>query len=191
MLCTFKRKSVSTFVISILLAVLMTLSLMPLTQIPTAAVSAPTAQPANPIEEAKVFVRQQYLDFLSRNPDPAGLAFWTNQITACGTNADCIADRRINVSAAFFISIEFQTTGYLVHRLYRAAYGRLPMLGEFMPDTQAIGRGVIVNATGWEQLLEANRVALLNAFVARQAFRDLYNSRTNLEYVNTLFANAG
>lgn len=33
--------------------------------------------------------------------------------TWCGTDTQCIELRRINVSAAFFLSIEFQETGYL------------------------------------------------------------------------------
>jgi len=32
---------------------------------------------------------------------------------------------KVNVSAAFFLSIEFQQTGYLVYRTYEAAYGDL------------------------------------------------------------------
>ena len=36
----------------------------------------------NPIEHStNFFVRQQYLDFLNREPDAAGLAFWSGQIT--------------------------------------------------------------------------------------------------------------
>jgi hypothetical protein len=53
----------------------------------------------------------------------AGWDFWTNQITVCGTDAACTEVRRINVSASFFLSIEFQDTGYLVERIYKAAYG--------------------------------------------------------------------
>jgi hypothetical protein len=64
---------------------------------------APTT---NPIDGASFFVRQHYLDFLNREPDPAGLAFWTNEITSCGGNAQCIEIKRINVSAAFFLSID-------------------------------------------------------------------------------------
>ena len=32
--------------------------------------------------------------------------------------------KRINVSAAFYLSIEFQETGYLVERFYRVAFGK-------------------------------------------------------------------
>jgi len=31
--------------------------------------------------------------------------------------------KRINVSAAFYLSIEFQETGYLVERIYKTAFG--------------------------------------------------------------------
>jgi hypothetical protein len=40
--------------------------------------SAPPA--ANPIDDPTAFVRQQYHDFLNREPDAAGLAFWKNNI---------------------------------------------------------------------------------------------------------------
>src|SRR5439155_13353442 len=78
---------------------------------------------ANPGDVSSFFVRQQYLDFLNREPDNRGFPFWTNEIDLCGTNQACIDIKRINVSAAFFLSIEFQQTGYLVERLYKAAYG--------------------------------------------------------------------
>lgn len=61
---------------------------------------------SNPIDEAQNFACQHYHDFLNRQPDAAGLAFWSGQITECGTDALCIELRRINVSAAFFLSIE-------------------------------------------------------------------------------------
>ena len=96
------------------------------------------------------FVRQQYIDFLNREPDAAGLAFWTDQITSCGGDAACVELKRINVSGAFFLSIEFRETGYLVYRMYKAAYGNLPnapvplTFEEFLPDTQQIGQGLVV-----------------------------------------------
>ena len=71
---------------------------------------------ANPIDDAQFFVRQHYLDFLNREPDASGLAFWADQIISCGADPQCIEIKRINVSAAFFLSIEFQETGYLVYR---------------------------------------------------------------------------
>src|SRR6185503_11124480 len=64
-------------------------------------------QPPNTIDDTQFFVRQQYFDFLNREPDTAGLNFWTTQILSCGTDQQCIERKRINVSAAFFLSIEF------------------------------------------------------------------------------------
>ena len=78
----------------------------------------------NPVDTARFFVNQHYADFLNRAPDQAGLDFWTNQITSCGSNLSCLELRRINVSAAFFLSIEFQETGYLVYRTYKSCLPR-------------------------------------------------------------------
>src|SRR6185436_19878770 len=57
----------------------------------------------SPVDDAQAFVYTHYHDFLNREPDTAGLAFWTSQITACGTDAKCVENARINVSASFFL----------------------------------------------------------------------------------------
>jgi hypothetical protein len=152
---------------------------------------------ASPIDDPEFFVRQHYADFLNRQPDAAGLSFWTNQITSCGTDQTCIEIKRINVSAAFFLSIEFQQTGYLVYRTYKAAYGNLPnapvplKFEEFLPDTQMIGQGVVVNAPGWEQQLENNKVAFFLDFVSRLRFRNEYpTGMLPAQFVDALFAKA-
>jgi len=147
----------------------------------------------NPIDSAQFFVRQHYSDFLNRAPDAEGLAFWTNQITSCGTNAVCTAERRIDVSGAFFLSIEFQETGYLVYRFYRASFGQPPRhLNEFLLDTRTIGEGVVVNAPGWQALLDANRKAFIEDFVRRPQFIMEYPfDLTPVAFVNQLNAKAG
>ena len=60
----------------------------------------------NPIDDNQSFVYMQYHDFLNREPDAAGLAFWTNELASCGSDQTCLAARRSDVSAAFFLSIE-------------------------------------------------------------------------------------
>ena len=153
----------------------------------------------NAIEDPAFFVRQHYLDFLGREPDTDGLAFWINEILSCGGgDAQCIETKKVNVSAAYFLSIEFQQTGYLVHRVYKASYGNLPsapvpvQLSEFLPDTQEIGRGVVVGQTGWETVLENNKQAFASEFVQRARFTATYpTSMTPDAFVDTLFANAG
>jgi Tol biopolymer transport system component len=157
----------------------------------------PAACP-NPIDCPDFLVRQHYLDFLNREPDSAGLAFWTDQITSCGGDPQCVEVKRINVSAAYFLSIEFQQTGYLVYRTYRAAYGNLPdapvpvRFNELLPDTQQIGLGVVVNQPGWETLLENNKQAFMSEFVQRPRFIVSYPlSLTPTQFVDALFASAG
>ena len=106
--------------------------------------------------------------------------------------------KRINVSAAYFLSIEFQQTGYLVYRMYKTAYGNLPdapvpvKFNEFLPDTQLIGRGVVVNQTGWETVLENNKQAFIAEFVQRPRSIASYPvSLAPTKFVVALFANAG
>ncbi|MDX6559596.1 MAG: hypothetical protein QOF72_2645 [Blastocatellia bacterium] len=151
----------------------------------------------NPIDAATFFVRLHYLDFLNREPDQSGWDFWTNQLS-CGSDPQCVEVKRINASGAFFLSIEFQETGYLVYRMYKAAYGNMPNapvpigLREFLPDTQEIGQGVVVNQTGWEQVLENNKQAFSSKFVQRSRFISAFpTSMTPAEFVDRLFTTAG
>ncbi len=65
-------------------------------------------------------------------------------------------------------------------------------LNEFLPDTQQIGRGVIVGQAGWEQLLEDNKRDFAADFVARARFTEAHpTTLTPTEFVDRLFANAG
>jgi hypothetical protein len=152
----------------------------------------------NPIDTASFFVRQQYLDFLNREPDTSGLNFWTNEITSCGANAQCTEVKRINVSAAFFLSIEFQNTGYLAYLTHRTAFGPtaagspVPVLyTNFMRDVQALQNGYAFGAPGAEPILEANKVGYFNEFVTRPEFVSKYPSTlTNQQYVDALLTSA-
>ena len=163
----------------------------------------------NPIDVPSFFVKQHYLDFLNRQPDQSGWDFWTNQITSCGTDAQCIEVRRISVSASFFLSIEFQQTGYLAERTYKAAFGDAPnavstlngthnivapyiRFSDFQTDIAQIGNGVVVLQPGWETVLENNKVAYFNAFVQRLSFTNNYPSGMSAAaFVDKLNMNAG
>lgn len=176
---------------------------------PTASTPAPSPSPSpNPIDTADFFVRQHYTDFLNRVPDTSGLNFWTDQITSCGTNAACIDAKRVNVSAAFYLSIEFQETGYLVERMYKSAYGDAPgtstfngthtlsvpivRFSEFVPDTQTIGLGVQVGVGNWQAQLDANKQAFADAFVRSTRFGNAHaTTLTPALFVDRLFTNAG
>jgi len=136
---------------------------------------------ANEINEARFFVRQHYLDFLGREPDSGGLDYWSGQITGCA-DSRCVNSRRIGVSAAFFIELEFQDTGSFVYRLYKGSLGRQPVFSEFSAD-----RSRVVAGTN----LEGNKQALLNDWVTRTSFLQLYpQSQTPEQFVNKLFDTA-
>ena len=111
----------------------------------------------------------------------------------------CREIKRIDTSAAFFLSIEFQQTGFLVYRLYKASLPEtaqrsraMPRYREFIRDTQQIGQGVIVGNPGWQQTLEANTVAFTNDFVYRPEFLANYPATLSATaYVDKLNTQAG
>jgi hypothetical protein len=145
----------------------------------------------NVIDTPEFFVRQHYLDFLNREPDESGFNFWSDQILECGSDASCLEIKRINVSAAYFLSIEFRETGGLVDGLYRASYGRRPAYAEFMPDTAVVARDVIVGRADWAQQLAANKETFVDAWVQRAEFQSCYSALSNAAYVDGLIANTG
>ena len=168
----------------------------------------PSEPATNAIDDAADYVCQHYHDFLNRQPDDAGLSFWTNELNSCGTDAQCRENKRVNVSAAFYLSIEFQQTGYLVERLYRTAFGSatgnstlggphqlsVPVvrLNEFLSDTQRIGQGVVVGQPNWDQSLENNKQSFTSEFVQRTRFATAYPASMDAtQFVDALNVNAG
>ncbi|HEX8284687.1 MAG TPA: hypothetical protein VF588_15085 [Pyrinomonadaceae bacterium] len=149
------------------------------------------------IDDSDFFVQQQYVDFLSRFPDQAGFAFWQDGINQCGADAVCREVRRVNVSAAFFLSIEFQASGFFVYKTHKAAFGNIPgqpvpvRRETFMPEARSISNDVIVNTPGWEQRINANINAYTLAFVGRGDFQSAFpGSMTAAEFVDKLYTNA-
>jgi hypothetical protein len=148
----------------------------------------------NLIDNTQFFVAQHYRDFLSREPDAGGLQFWTNNIEVCGSDARCREVRRIDTSAAFFLSIEFQETGFLVYRLHQTAFntGERLRFNAFMRDTQTVARGVVVGVGDWRARLEANRQAFADEFVNRPEFLALFPPTMPADqFVDALNANTG
>jgi subtilisin family serine protease len=166
-----------------------------------------TTPPANPIDAAREFVRWQYKDFLRREPDGPGWDHWTGEITMCSdaanrfpgeTEPQCIERKRANTSAAFFLSPEFQNTGYFVLRVYRGGLGRMPHFGgangtndEFTRDAGTVSQGIVVNDSLSPSVINTNKQAFVNNFVQRPEFRAIYNNLTNTQYVDKLFQTTG
>jgi len=145
----------------------------------------------NPIDDSRFFVTQHYLDFLGREPDEPGLLFWVDQIEQCGDDRECRRVRRVNVSAAFFLSIEFQETGYFVHRLFRATFNRPPLFDEYLPALSAIREGVIIGTPGANELLEANRLRFIQQWGERPDVRARFAQLNEMQFVDEVFASAG
>lgn len=149
----------------------------------------------NPIDFSDIFVGQNYHDFLARHADSPGQLYWQNQIAACGTSQACIDDRRTNVSAAFFLSIEFQQTGYFVIRAHKAAFGSVksvPRYMTFLRDQRRVGDGLVVGNSGWQTVLDVNRQAFLEEFVNRPEFVSVLPPGISAgSFVDTLLFNSG
>ncbi len=164
---------------------------------------------SNPINQANFFVRQHYVDFLNREPDQSGLTYWADQIAGNANNdpppcaigdTNCLNTRRVNVSDAFFVELEFQQTGAFVYRLYRAAYGNnQPFPNPFadpnfpgenlkMPGYQVFSRDR-AQVPGGPNLAQA-QLALANSFVQRPEFIAKYpvNLATADQFVDALLA---
>jgi hypothetical protein len=132
------------------------------------------------IDDADFFVYEQYIDFLSRFPDQGGLDYWTNQISSCGGDAQCVYSRRVGVSAAFFIEAEFQRTGSFVYRFFKGSLGRQPVYSEFNTDRRQVVEG---------PTLEQTKQAYALAFVQRAEFLNKYNGQTSADsFVNAVIA---
>jgi len=138
---------------------------------------------ANNIDCPVFFVRQQYIDFLGREPDPPGFAAWLALLNNCPPG-DTSCDR-IHVSRAFFQSPEFQERGYFLYRFYNVAFGRKPDFDEFEHDLGYVS-GFRTDAD-----LEMGKINFLRDFMARPAFRSKYNEINNTQFVDTLLAEAG
>ena len=151
----------------------------------------------NPIDVSRTFVGEHYHDFLYRQSDVSGEDFWTNQIEQCGADVECRRARRVAVSGAFFLSIEFRQTGYVVIRAHKAGFGSAkstPRYAVFLRDQREIGDGVIVGQGNWQAQLDANLQAYLQDFVTRTEFTSQPPFAIGVPaatYVDALFANSG
>jgi hypothetical protein len=137
----------------------------------------------NPIDNDAFFIRQLYIDFLGREPEPGAVNNWLGILNHCAVPTDC--DRSV-VAQGFVRSAEFRDRGYFVYRFYSASLGRLPLYNEFIPD--------MARASGFlsDQDLEANKTAYILEFMNRQEFKNLYDVTLNnpTAYVDKLLATA-
>ena len=175
----------------------------------------------NALNAAEFFAWQHYRDFLSRDPDAPGLAFWTGEITECNdpakrqpgeSLAQCTERKRANTSAAFFLSPEFQNTGSFVVRVYWGTLGKAPntpsgaqcpslpdgysgqcrpLYSDYIANASQVANGIVVNDQLDPNVINANKKAFVDQFVNTPAFKAKYDSLNNQQFVDTLFQTTG
>lgn len=139
----------------------------------------PNAFKDNPIDGAQFFIRQQYQDFLSREPEADGLRSWLDVLNNCPSQHAEPACDRVTVSAAFFGSPEFRLKGYFVYRFYKLAFKRLPEYAEISPDMR--------NITGQTpREVFDKKAAFAASFAGRAEFVAAYGALSNAAFVSTL-----
>ena len=134
----------------------------------------------NPVNTTAFFVRQHYLDFLSREPEVGEP--WSATLDNCAAG-DARCDR-VSVSAAFFGSPEFRLKGFYVFTFYEAAFNRLPAYEEIVPDMRQI-----TGQTPAE--LYAKRAAFAAAFTQRPEFKTAFDPLSAQQYVDALMGRYG
>jgi hypothetical protein len=138
----------------------------------------------NPILTTPFFVSQQYLDFLSREPEAAGFSAWVGVLNNCSDPNNNPSCDRILVSSSFFASQEFQLKGYFVYRFYKLAFNRLPLYPELVTDMRTV-----TGQTAAEVFQK--KAAFTNEFLLRTEFANTFGPLTNSQYVNALMARYG
>jgi subtilisin family serine protease len=134
----------------------------------------------NPYDQNFFFISQQYRDLLNREPDTGGLGFWTSDLNSCGNDQICLIRRRVGISAAFFIELEFQRTGSFVYRAFKGGLDRRPSYAEFTADRPLIVEGPNLEQTKQDYML---------AFVQRPAFTTKYAGLNSAsQFVDALIA---
>jgi hypothetical protein len=135
------------------------------------------ASATNPIFKTPFFVRQRYLDFLSREPETGEP--WSGVLNRCpNVNNDATCDRLL-VSQSFFGSPEFQLKGFYVFRFYKLAFNRLPEYTEIVSDMSFV-------AGATEAEVYARKAQLSRLFTERPEFQTAYGNLSNDAFVAAL-----
>ncbi|HEX8139107.1 MAG TPA: DUF4214 domain-containing protein [Pyrinomonadaceae bacterium] len=139
---------------------------------------------ANPIDQNSFFIRQLYLDFLNREPDPPGLSAWLQILNNCPAG-DTRCDR-VEVASAFFRSPESFDRSYFLYKFYEGSLSRQPQYDEYQSDLRRL--------TGFltAEELEQRKREFAEEFVNRAEFRSIYDSfGSGQPFVDAVLSRAG
>jgi Tol biopolymer transport system component len=156
----------------------------------------------NPIGGSPFFIRQQYLDFLNREPEPEGMQFYLNILNGCGaSDVECVKYTRGALAANFFRSPEFQQKGSFVMYLYMVTLGQRaatvaelgdatkverPHFAEFVLDLQAISE-----PNDDKTIVSQKKDALTAAWLQRPEVQARYGALSDAQFVQKLLGTAG
>jgi uncharacterized delta-60 repeat protein len=119
-------------------------------------------------QNQRLFAMQQYRDFLGREGDEGGIAFWRDRMTSAVTRGQVIE--------SFFSSAEFQGTIAPVARLYFAYFLRIP-------DYSGLNFWIGYYRAG--NTLDA----ISNQFVQSGEFQGTYGALDNGQFVDLVYQN--
>ena len=153
----------------------------------------------NPIDNIPFFFWQQYVDFLNRDADNGGLAFYVNILPGCGSDAECIKATRAALSANFFRSAEFGSRGGYVANLFNIVFGQRPKTVAELSDSSKVERPHHPEfVTDWLFLavpdaeLSAKKDELAGLWLGRVDVQSILpSSMTNQQFVEKLELTAG
>jgi hypothetical protein len=95
----------------------------------------------NPIDCDDFFIRQQYVDFLQREPEREGLQFYMDILNGCHpADAECSKYTRGALSGNFFRSPEFGRKGGYVCNLFNVVIGQRPKTVAELTDPTKVER---------------------------------------------------
>jgi len=140
-----------------------------------------TSSLSNPVDDYRFFLTQHVADLLGRQPDQETFEKLSAPFSQCGSHADCLRARRLDVATALLTQNELPATGLFLQALYSVGLGRRPHLTEYESD-----RKEIRNYNGGK---EEARLALVKAFVERTEFDKKYPMTLNTtEFVDRIMS---
>lgn len=141
------------------------------------AVASPNA---NPVDDSRFFVSQQFADMTGRATDAAAIEKLTSQLLQCGSKAECLRAARLDISASLLLN-ELPSGVLFLNNLYSSSLGRRPKLTEFESDR------ALLMSNSEDQ--EPARLALANAFAQRPEFKRKYPATMkSAEFVDAIVA---
>ena len=140
------------------------------------------SETANPLDTPEFFVRQNYLDFLGREPEQGGLDYWSGELRACSGDQRA-SSRRVGVSARSLSS----------RNSSRPAASSIAFTKRRWDGNQTLPSFRWIE-TKWSVAIrwQSSRRAFADEWVTRDSFRQLYPASMSAgDFVNRLFDTAG